>query len=127
METTIRLNQSSELDKKAIGKRVRKIRLQNGLSQAKFAETLDVSTNFVSELETGKKGMSIETLSRLSLIYHVTADYVLFGTASSSCHIDNLEHALSATQTKDIPVIINFLQSLYKIRSMKDFNGKFPL
>ena len=34
------------------GKRIRDFRLSRHLTQAQFAESLDVSTNFISEIET---------------------------------------------------------------------------
>lgn len=108
----------SDYDKKAVGKRIRRLRLQYDLSQAEFAESIDVSTNFVSELENGRKGMSTETLCTLSRQYHLTTDYILFGRQDSSLTFQSFEQALCALPTEDIPPIIQYLQSLYKIRQM---------
>ena len=50
-----------EPNRSAIGRRIRAFRLNNNLTQAQLAEALDVSTNFISEVETGKKIISIDT------------------------------------------------------------------
>lgn len=40
----------------AVGERVRNYRLSNHYTQAYFAEMIDISVNFLSEIENGKKG-----------------------------------------------------------------------
>lgn len=118
MKNDVSMSQFPDADKAAIGKRIRKLRLQHGLSQEKFAESIDVSTNFISELETGKKGMSVDTLCRLSLQYHICADTLLFGKSTHRSILEDIEQSLNALPTEDIPTIISYLQSLYKIRQI---------
>ena len=48
------------------GENLRRYRNYKGFSQAKLAEILDISPNFISELETGKRWLSSETLLNLS-------------------------------------------------------------
>lgn len=43
------------LDKSKIGQRVRQLRILNDYTQAKFAELIDISINFLSEIENGKR------------------------------------------------------------------------
>ena len=42
-----------------IGQRMRSCRKSIGLTQAEIAEKMDLSINYVSDLENGKKNMSI--------------------------------------------------------------------
>jgi transcriptional regulator with XRE-family HTH domain len=44
------------------GENLKKFRTIKGLSQAKLAEILDISPNFISEIETGKRWVSSDTL-----------------------------------------------------------------
>ena len=46
----------------AIGKRIRQQREYMGLTREQFAEQIDVTPKFCSDIETGAKGMSIPTL-----------------------------------------------------------------
>ena len=39
-------------DRLETGRRIRDFRIKNHLTQAQLAESLDVSTNFISEIET---------------------------------------------------------------------------
>jgi len=53
----------TESDLRAIfGENLKKHRTIKGFSQAKLAEILDISPNFISEIETGKRWVSSDTL-----------------------------------------------------------------
>jgi transcriptional regulator with XRE-family HTH domain len=57
----------TESDLRAIfGKNLKKYRTFKGISQAKLAEILDISPNFISDLEAGKRWVSSDTLVNLA-------------------------------------------------------------
>lgn len=68
-----------ELDIKEMGRRVRLRREFLGWSRDQLAEKVDVSGQFISDIEYGHKGMSIQTLYKLSQALNVSADYFLAG------------------------------------------------
>lgn len=72
-----------QLNYMEIGIRIRNLRELLGYSREKMAEYLGVSTKFCSDIELGVKGMSIQTLSKLSSLLHVSTDYILFGEKES--------------------------------------------
>jgi transcriptional regulator with XRE-family HTH domain len=49
-----------------LGTNLKRFRTVMGFSQAKLAELLDLSPNFVSEIETGKRWLSSDTLVNLA-------------------------------------------------------------
>ena len=57
--------------------RLREVRVAVGESQADLAEALGVKATQVSEMESGKKGTTLERLVVLCRHYHVSADYLL--------------------------------------------------
>jgi transcriptional regulator with XRE-family HTH domain len=69
----------SNLDFKAIGNRIRLQREFLGYTRDNLAERLSVSTNFCRDIEIGAKGMSIQTLAKLSSILKLSVDYIMFG------------------------------------------------
>jgi len=69
----------NELDFKAIGNRIRLQREFLGYTRDYMAEQLSVSTNFCRDIEIGAKGMSIQTLAKLSAILKLSLDYIMFG------------------------------------------------
>ena len=72
-------NRLRELDIKEMGRRVRLRREFLELSRDQLAERVDVSVQFIYDIEYGHKGMSIQTLFKLSQAMDVSADYFLAG------------------------------------------------
>ena len=68
-----------ELDFKAIGDRIRKQREFLGYTRDYLADQLSVSTNFCRDIEIGAKGMSIQTLAKISSILKLSIDYIMSG------------------------------------------------
>jgi transcriptional regulator with XRE-family HTH domain len=50
----------------SLGKNIKKYRKQLNLSQEKLAAQINIATNFLSEIETGKKWISPATLAKLT-------------------------------------------------------------
>lgn len=100
-----------------IGQRVRSIRISQGLTQAQLAESLDLSINFISEVENGKKGLSQDTICKICDVYDASADYLLLGkkTAYSSKTVIKIAENLS---DEDLDTLIEYLTSLKKIRAL---------
>lgn len=55
----------------SIGRKVKALRLQNGLSQEKLAEYVDMSREHISCIERGKNLASTETLFYLSKFFNI--------------------------------------------------------
>ena len=71
------------MDKTVIGKRVRRQREKMGLTRDQFAEQIDISPQFLAEIENGKKGMSAETLYKICVNTDASTDYILIGRQST--------------------------------------------
>ena len=69
----------NELCLKEIGHRIMERRKKLGLTQEALAEKGDVTTQFVSYAEAGKRAMRPENLLRISAALGVSADYLLTG------------------------------------------------
>ena len=61
-----------------IGEQVRIAREQAKLTQEQFAERIEVSPQYISDLERGVVGISIPTLKRLCTSLSVSSDQILF-------------------------------------------------
>ena len=64
---------------KEIGKRICERRKTLGLTQEALAEKSDVTTQFVSYAEAGKRAMRPENLLKLATALGVSTDYLLTG------------------------------------------------
>lgn len=120
--------------RQTIGKRVRDFRILNHYTQAEFAEKIDISINFLSEIENGKKGMSQETIHRLCCIFHLSADYILFGSTQNgtayvpdvsppkdnASSVSELTQAASSLTVRELDLMISYMSSLKKIREYEN-------
>lgn len=71
------------MDWAAIGMRIRKQREQFGYTRENFAEMLNVTPKFCADIELGNKGMSVQTLCKISDILKLSTDYILFGSTQT--------------------------------------------
>lgn len=108
--------------KQEIGHRVRECRLQAGYTQAQCAEIMDISVNFLSEIETGKKGMSQETIYKFCKQLQISADYLLFGSQPQELPQDlvQLVNSLSDKELSALAEYIVALQKLQKLQTNKE-------
>ena len=68
-----------ELDFREIGIRIRRQREFLGYTRDFLSEQLSVSVNFCRDIEIGAKGMSVQTLAKLSHTLKLSSDYILLG------------------------------------------------
>ena len=57
----------------SLGKKIRRLRINNCLSQARLAEAIDVSTNYIGQIERGDRTPSLDTVIAL----YASVDYVV--------------------------------------------------
>ena len=84
MQKNIDTREFRALDQKEMGTRVRSRRESLGLSREKLSEYLDVSPQFIADIEYGNKGISIKRFYLLCQVLDVTADYLLAGNVYSN-------------------------------------------
>lgn len=101
-----------ELNQIAVGRRIRTMREARGMSREALAEIVDISPQFIADIEYGNKGMSIRTLFFLKQALGVTSDYILAGNLYS---VDADTEAARACE--DIIAILHTCDTL----QLKDF------
>lgn len=60
-----------------LGQKIRQLRIMHHFSQADLAESIDVSTNFIGQIERGDRKPSIETLVLLCNALNTNMDFIL--------------------------------------------------
>lgn len=60
--------------------RLKKIRIQKGISQIKLAMDLNVNQNSISRYESGLREPDYNTLIKLADYFNVSIDYLLYRT-----------------------------------------------
>ena len=67
------------LNNKIIGARIKEYRLLKFISQADLAERVNMSSAYISYIETGKKQVSLESLVRIVDVLGITVNHILKG------------------------------------------------
>lgn len=97
-----------------IGQRVRSARKKANLTRESLAEKLNVSTLFISYIECGQKGMSLETLRKLCQVLQTSSDYILLGRDNSEISRNNLHLLVDSVDIKYCAVVEDHLQCLLR-------------
>lgn len=69
---------------KASGARIRELRIAKNFTQDDLAEHMNVSHGYISFIESGKRGCSVDVLIALSKLFGVSIDYLVLGAATST-------------------------------------------
>ena len=87
-----------------LGQNLRKCRLDQRLTIEKLSEKVGISVTFYSNLESGKKMMSVETLWKLTDALSISADTLLHGGEPES-RIKNIELLLENQSPEELAAI----------------------
>jgi len=69
---------------KTIGERIRKLRKIKKIDQTELSSILKISNETISRLELDRTKPKIEHIEKLSKIFEVSSDYILFGKESQN-------------------------------------------
>lgn len=62
-----------------VGNRIKLLRESRNLTREKLAEMADISSKFLYEVEKGRKGLSAESLFKITKTLSCSCDYILNG------------------------------------------------
>ena len=91
-----------------IGQRIIKRRKKLGLTQEALAEKADLTIQFISYAELGKRAMRPENLLKLSTALEVSADYLLTGEIIDK-DLLLLSHKMEKLTSSQIRIIENII------------------
>ena len=66
------------------GTKIRNLRISLGYSKEQFANTLDISVSSLSNVESGKNGISVSLLRKLFSVFGVSSDFIINENISSN-------------------------------------------
>lgn len=74
----------SSVDYTLIGERIKKIRLEKGISQVQMAKDFGISSVFISRIEKGMGKVNLTRLTQFSEYFDVPLNYFLSGSYENS-------------------------------------------
>ena len=94
-----------------LGQNIKRIRLLKGFSQENIADSLDKSVNFISLVENGKTGLSIQTLIDLCKVLEVDANSIFEGVIAPPVAIDDdfITKSLSLFNNADKAIVTDLI------------------
>lgn len=103
-----------------IGNRVRLKREEQKLSREKLAECIEISPQFLAQIELGRRGMSSVTLFKLCNVLSTSADYIVLGREEEN-DLSTINKMLVNLDPRYLPhmedVIRTFIQAVNKCNS----------
>jgi len=115
------LNMNQALNKE-VGRRLRERREHLHITREKLCEIVDVSPQFLSEVERGVKGLSVDKLLVMCDGLGLSADYVLRGKETLS-DISPIVAMLATLDDAYIPLAEDLLKTLFQAIAMKADKG----
>ena len=108
--------------KREIGKRIRQIREEKEMTRDQLATSAEITSKFLYELESGKKGLSANTLLKLSIALSCSCDYILSGVKSGEGKYGSEalnKHFFKDFNEKQCEIISEILQLLLELNEEK--------
>lgn len=102
------------MDKKLLGKRIQKYRVESGCTAEQFAEQIDLSASMIREIERGNRLPSLGTLVKIANALNVSTDELLCDSVNKSSYIVNNEISenLKELNAEDTSLVKNVLETL---------------
>lgn len=100
-----------------IGRRIHEARENAGYTQEKLAEKIDVSVQYISDLERGVVGASLQTMIRICYTLSVSSDYLLMGRTDESAPFDFTDRlrGLSSEERRLMEANINLMLEAFQL------------
>ena len=84
-----------------LGEKVKLIRKRRGLNKDDLAEVLELSRSQISNLESGRRNLSVKQLEKLCEYFKVDMSYFLISETTDSC-LDLVEKAKLLFESKEL-------------------------
>ncbi len=114
------------LDFKAIGKRIKIARIRADLTQETVAETVGITAQHVSNIETGSSHVSLTTLVNIANLLEVSVDELLCDTvlAAQPIFLKEVDDIFRDCNEYEIRVLADILKAAKEsIRNVKIFEA----
>lgn len=70
---------AKQVDYKAVGLRIKTLRLKNNIYQTELAKNIGVSQTHMSNIESGRATLTLENLVKMTNIFNCGIDDIVFG------------------------------------------------
>ncbi|MGN1043507.1 MAG: helix-turn-helix domain-containing protein [Acutalibacteraceae bacterium] len=102
---------------KKLGLKIKKLRERRKLTREKLGDMAEISDRFIYDVETGQKGISAETLYKLSRALNVTSDYLLFEVEENKNELSYVTEMLKKLDKDNLESVEKIIIEISKLAS----------
>lgn len=102
-----------------IGSRIKALREARGYTREELAERAEISSKFLYEVEKGRKGLSADTLLKISRKLSCSCDYILTGETFIKNDDEQLTQLLQHFNDKDREYAFRMLALMQEMQEKK--------
>lgn len=107
-----------DITKEIIGKKIKQIRIEKGLSQEKLSEKIDISPRQMCTIENGNSFPSIETFVKISEVLEINInDFFNLGKGQNNKLREEIYTLLQISTEKELRLIKDLIISVYNNRA----------
>ena len=100
-----------------LGERIKILRERANLTQEQMAERIDVSPQYISDLERGVVGISVATLRRLCMALCISSDQILFGALVEN-RVEILANMCQSLSEEEFGILIEIVSKYVEAMNM---------
>lgn len=104
----------ADVNKKLLGLRIKQARVAKNLSQIILAEKLNISPNFLGDIERGLKKPSLDTLVNISNKLNVGMDNLLIDSINIPLEEDTANMYVTDKQLRVLKGVVNLIKNNFK-------------
>lgn len=98
-----------------IGKKLKKARLDSGMTQEKLAEKINVSRQTISNWENEKSYPDIISVIEISNLYSISLDLLLKGDKKMINYLDESTNTVKSNKRLMVAIIVNIIAAILLI------------
>ncbi len=102
-----------------IGKRIKALRVESGLTQSKVAEYLSLDQSMIAKVEKGERNISSDVIEKLAALFCCKEDYILFReNPEQNCIISFRTNNLTSEDLKSLARINKIVLNQFEMDKM---------
>lgn len=104
------------MDYRMLGEKIKKERLNRGLTQEDLAEKANLSVSFMGQIERGERKLSVDTLEKIGNTMGTSFDYLLQSNhrVEHDAGLDELLYTLRGRTQDEIRMVIDVAKTILK-------------
>lgn len=103
------------------GKRLKDLRMKEGITQDDLSEKIGITKNAYQKIERGANGAKIDTLVRLAEIFNISLDYIVCGKQTQT--VESMISGVSENQQAFILATVSSMIKNFEFLKDKEHNS----